>query len=317
MQKKFPIASWRDVIFILGFVVALSGVLNSGLCLLLGVVLALADCNPYTAWSKKMTKPLLAYAIVALGFGMNLGVVGRAGLNGVVNTLIGLSLTLSFGYLVGRFLKINSVVSLLISVGTAICGGSAIAAVSSAIHAKDDETSVSLGIVFVLNAVALLIFPAIGHYFHLTQEQFGMWSALAIHDTSSVVGATSQYGLQALQIGTTVKLTRALWIIPVTLVLGRFWNQDASRPTSRPPFPNFIFGFLAASALVTLVPSLEGIGHGIENAGRHLLAATLFLIGANLSRKTLQTLGVNPLIMGFVLWIVVATTCLTCIMWLS
>ena len=203
--------------------------------------------------------------------------------------------------------------SLLITVGTAICGGSAIAAVAPVIRAKSEEVSVSLGIVFLLNALALFIFPAIGHHFHLSESQFGLWSALAIHDTSSVVGANLQYGPHALEVGTTVKLARALWIVPVTLIIGfltRTQNQTGEGVAGKPKRPWFILGFVLISALVTWVPSLQAAGHQVEMIARRLLVLTLFIIGSNLSRKSLKAVGLKPLFQGLLLWMIVGATTL-------
>ena len=291
-----------------GFVLALTPWLTSAWALALGAAIALTCGNPYIDYTRKWIKPLLSTAIVGLGAGMNLLVIARAGMNGVVFTVISLALTMLVGYWVGRLLKTPSTISVLLNVGTAICGGSAIAAVSSAIRAPDDETSVSLAVIFVLNAVGLLLFPPLGHFFGLDQAQFGLWAALAIHDTSSVVGATMQYGSQALEVGTTVKLVRALWIVPVTLLIGRFFvhalQKDGQK--SAPQYPWFILGFLGAAALVTWLPQLESLGQGVAGVSRHVMTATLFLIGTGMTQKTLKKVGLNPLIHGVLLWALVA-----------
>jgi uncharacterized integral membrane protein (TIGR00698 family) len=273
----------------------------------MGVALAVIVGHPYLPYTRKLTKPLLAYSIVGLGAGMDLAVIGRAGLNGLLFTAVALSLTLLIGWWIGRLLRTSPDTAKLINVGTAICGGSAIAAVSSAIHAEDDETSIALGIVFILNACALLIFPLLGHAMHLTQTEFGLWCALAIHDTSSVVGATMQYGLRALQVGTTVKLVRALWIIPVTLIFAKLFSDRNSQTSARRrQYPWFILGFILTSAIVTWRPELQPVGHVVERFAKQMLVATLFLIGSSLTRATLQKVGLRPLIHGVLLWLIVA-----------
>ncbi len=294
------------VLIPLGFLISLLPQVSSAIALLMGAAITLVFGNPWLAETKKYTRPLLSASIVGLGAGMNLLVVAKVGINGIGYTLVGLSATLLVGWLLGKLLKTSRDLSLLINVGTAICGGSAIAAVSSTIRARSVDTTIALSIVFLLNAVALLIFPSIGHYFSLTQEQFGLWSALAIHDTSSVVGATLQYGEKALEVGTTVKLVRALWIIPVTLMIGRFFRSSENKGSS-PKFPLFILGFLAVSALVTWIPELTDAAKWIEFLSKRVLVATLFLIGAGLTRAALKEVGPKPLAQGILLWLIVAT----------
>jgi uncharacterized integral membrane protein (TIGR00698 family) len=289
-----------------GAVIALMPFTSSALSLLLGVILALTCGNPYFTQTRKLVRPLLSWSIVGLGAGMNLMVVGRAGMNGIMFTILSLSFTLALGWVIGKLLNTSRDTSTLINVGTAICGGSAIAAISSAIHADDNDSSVALGIVFILNACALLVFPPIGHALDLTQIQFGLWSALAIHDTSSVVGASLQYGAQALEVGTTVKLVRALWIIPLTLVFAKMYAiRNKSSANTKQKYPWFILGFLGAAALVTWFPALQDIGHKVEWLGRHLLILTLFFIGTGLTRATLQKVGLRALAQGVLLWICV------------
>jgi uncharacterized integral membrane protein (TIGR00698 family) len=193
-----------------------------------------------------------------------------------------------------------------VNVGTAICGGSAIAAVSAAVRAKEHETSVALGVVFTLNAIALALFPYLGHMLSLDQHQFGLWSAMAIHDTSSVVGATLQYGAQALEVGTTVKLARALWIVPVTIGIAFAHKSESGEQKTKRQYPWFILGFVATSALVTFNPALHDLGQIVESCGRHIFVATLFLIGLSISMKTLKQVGVRPFILGITLWAIVA-----------
>ena len=200
----------------------------SPLALALGVACALTLGNPFADLTKKLTPKLLTYCVVGLGAGMNLKVVADVGVQGIAYTITGITLTLGLGYFIGKWLNAESETSLLISVGTAICGGSAIAAVAPVIRARPQAMSVALGTVFLLNSAALLIFPLLGHHFALTQKQFGLWSALAIHDTSSVVGACLQFGADALHTGTTVKLARALWIVPVAIGIGFLFTKEAN-----------------------------------------------------------------------------------------
>lgn len=281
---------------------------SPGLALLLGILLALTLGNPYAFSTARLVTPLLQISVIGLGAGMNLIEVGHAGVHGFFYTVIGISLTMTVGLALGRFLKTERDTSLLVTVGTAICGGSAIAAIAPAIRAKSHEVSVALATVFFLNAVALFIFPWIGHHFSLSQSQFGVWSALAIHDTSSVVGAAMQYGARALEIATTIKLTRALWIVPVTLGVGLVWNRgNPDAPAGKARRPWFILGFLAAAALVTWIPALKPVGHIVFAGAQRSLVVTLFLIGSGLSRTALQMVGRRPLIQGFLLWVLMGS----------
>lgn len=271
------------------------------LALALGLALALTAGNPFRAQTARATRVLLQASVVGLGFGMNLQNVlaaGRTGFGFTVATIVG---TLAAGYAIGRAMRMTPGTAHLIASGTAICGGSAIAAVGPVIDATDEEMSVSLGTVFVLNAVALFVFPAIGAALGLTQTQFGVWSAIAIHDTSSVVGAASAFGAEALQIATTVKLTRALWIIP--LAIG---TAFAFRRRSRVAVPWFIGFFLLASVIRTYVPAPETVWEAIVQLARIGLTVTLFLIGASLSRQSLRTVGARPLLLGLILWVLIS-----------
>jgi len=283
---------------------------SSAWALAFGVLLALTVGNPISESTKSLAPQLLSYSIIGLGAGMNLITVGRAGLAGLGYTVVSITLTLILGILLGRALKTERETSLLISVGTAICGGSAIAAIAPVIKAKSHSMTVALGTVFMLNAVALIVFPVIGHYFELTQHQFGVWSALAIHDTSSVVGAGLQYGAEALEVGTTVKLARALWIVPLTIGFGFINKHSDSSDGAKAKRPWFIIGFLLMAALVTWLPELKAAGQWVELVARRGLVLTLFLIGANLSRATLKQVGVKPFFQGFGLWVIVLVTTL-------
>ncbi len=278
---------------------------SPGVALMVGIALALTFGNPYPLTTARVITPLLQISVVGLGAGMNLVEVGRAGVHGFFYTVIGITVTISLGLAMGWLLRTERNTSLLVTVGTAICGGSAIAAVAPAIRAKSHEVSVALATVFFLNAVALFIFPPLGHHFGLGQMQFGVWSALAIHDTSSVVGAAMQYGARALEIATTIKLTRALWIVPVTLVIGMVWNRGSDeKGAGKAKRPWFILGFLAAAAIVTWIPALKPAGHDVFVGAQRSLVVTLFLIGSGLSRQALQLVGRQPLIQGFLLWVI-------------
>lgn len=296
------------VLFPLGIAACLLGVLSSAAALVAGVLLGVLLGNPFLARTRTLTSRLLALSVMGLGAGMDLRVVGRVGLHGIGYTIVGIAFALSVGLLLGRLFRTERDTSILLSAGTAICGGSAIAALAPVLRAEQHEVSVALGVVFLLNAVALLVFPPVGHLLGLSQTQFGLWSALAIHDTSSVVGAALQYGRQALEVGTTVKLARALWIVPLTFAVGAVVARGAKeRPGQSPRRPWFILGFLLAAALATFVPVLHPAAGLVSEAARRMLVATLFLIGANLTRDTLRMVGFRPLVQGLCLWAAVGT----------
>lgn len=282
-----------------------TGILSPPLALLAGLAFGLSFAHPYAADSRSLSKFLLQASVVCMGFGMNLQQVLRTGRSGVVYTAVGITFALTTGLLLGHLFEVKRKSSALISVGTAICGGSAIAAVAPILQADQEETAVSLGTVFILNSIALLIFPAIGRLLHLSEQQFGLWSALAIHDTSSVVGAASHYGPSALVVGITVKLTRALWIIPVALGVA-----IVNRSKNRIQWPYFILLFCLATVLSTYLPALAGFSSTMSNLGKLGLTATLFLIGTSISRPALKQVGVRPLLQGVLLWIIVAVSSL-------
>jgi len=278
------------------------------LALVLGIVFGLTLRHPFLASSRSASRVLLQFSVVALGFGMKLQQVLRAGREGFIYTAIGISFALAAGMFLGKVLKVKTTPAFLISAGTAICGGSAVAAVGPIAHADDHEMSVALGTVFILNSVALLTFPAIGAALHLTQPQFGLWAALAIHDTSSVVGAAAKFGAEALAIATTVKLARALWIVPLCLATAAVKHSRA-----RIQWPWFIGFFVLAAIANSYVPRGAPAFASIYALGRIGLTATLFLIGTGVSLATLKEVGVKPMIQGVVLWIVVAITSLAMI----
>ncbi len=278
--------SRQKSVFIILIFVCLTPWVSPPIALVLGLFAALTFGNPFPEQTGKATKILLQTSVVLLGFGMNLTSVIKAGKDGILFTIVTIFGTLAVGYLVGKLLKVEDEISALISAGTAICGGSAIAAVAPAIDAKSEQISVSLGTVFILNSVALILFPIIGHALNLSQNQFGIWSAIAIHDTSSVVGAAQSYGAEALAIATTVKLARALWIAPVALLFSFIYRSKKAKIA----IPYFIFFFLLATLIRTYMPGEfpSSVFDSLVNLAKAGLTVTLFLIGASLSRETLK-----------------------------
>jgi uncharacterized integral membrane protein (TIGR00698 family) len=300
--------SWQKIVFFLLIIACLTPLVSPPIALALGLILSLTIGNPFSRQTTKITPILLRVSVILLGFGMNLTAVIKAGKEGVLFTIATIFGTLILGYFVGKLLKINGKASNLISAGTAICGGSAIAAVAPAIRADSDETSVSLGTIFILNSVALFTFPIVGHLLGLTEHQFGIWSAIAIHDTSSVVGASAKYGNEALQIATTVKLARALWIAPVALMFAFLYRPKHGETNLKQIIPWFIFLFLLATIIRTYAPVQipPSLFDGIVNLAKAGLTITLFLIGASLSFEVLKKVGVKPLIQGVLLWIIIS-----------
>ncbi len=296
------------ILFVLFLVFSLTPWASPPIALVLGLALGLTLGNPFIKQTRETTKWLLQASVVGLGFGMNLYEVIRAGRSGFLYTAIGIAFALALGMLLTSVLKVERTAGFLIAAGTAICGGSAIAAVGPVAGANEDEMSVALGTVFILNSIALLIFPAIGVAMHLSQSQFGLWAALAIHDTSSVVGAAAKYGAVALAIGTTVKLARALWIVPLTLGTAAVKRSRGSATGAKIQWPWFIALFVLAAVLNSIVPSGSSVFHALYAAGKVGLTATLFLIGCGVSRATLTEVGARPLIQGVLLWIAVAVT---------
>lgn len=281
-----------------------------------GLAFALLCGQAYPKFNKKMSKYLLQYSVVGLGFGMNLEASLASGREGMAFTVISVVGTLLIGWLIGtKFLKVNRDTSYLISSGTAICGGSAIAAVGSVLKAKDSDMSVALGTIFILNAIALFIFPPIGHALGMDEQQFGMWAAIAIHDTSSVVGAGAAYGEKALEVATTIKLTRALWIIPLALFTSVIFNRKGGKIT----IPWFILFFVLAMVVNTYLLSTTevgaAIGSTVNSLARQSLTVTLFFIGASLSRDVIKQVGIKPMIQGVLLWIVISVATLFYILW--
>jgi uncharacterized integral membrane protein (TIGR00698 family) len=290
------------LIFIAVFGIAASGIISPPIALLAGLIYGLVFTHPFQDQSRWGARFLLQASVVALGFGMNLHEIIYAGKSGFVYTAIGITTALLLGLALGAMMRVDGKASFLISAGTAICGGSAIAAVGPIAGASDEEMAVSLGTIFVLNSIALFVFPWIGNSLHLSETQFGLWAALAIHDTSSVVGATAKYGPTALAVGTTIKLARALWIVPLSIATALWMKSKA-----RIQWPWFILFFILAAIANTFSPRMSGTFAVLNHIGRLGLTATLFLIGTNLTKETLKKVGVWPLFQGFVLWIIVGT----------
>ena len=296
----------REVIFVLAVVFCLSPLVSPPIALLMGLIIAQFIGHPYLHLNHKATHILLQVSVVGLGFGMNVTSALKAGKEGILFTIVSIIGTLVIGFFMGKFLKIEKKTSYLISTGTASCGGSAIAAISPVIKAEEKQISVALGTIFILNSAALFLFPFIGHQLNLSQSQFGMWCAIAIHDTSSVVGAASKYGPQALEIATTVKLARALWIIPVAF-LSTFIFKNKN---SKIKIPYFIGLFVLAMIANTYIPFVQQYNHYLTNIAKAGLTLTLFLIGCGLNRKTISSVGFKPLIQGVILWVIIATAAL-------
>lgn len=291
--------TYNKPLFIILFLIALTPFITPAVALFMGLAFALLAGQPYPTFSKKTSKYLLQFSVVGLGFGMNLFDSLQSGKEGMLFTIVSVFTVLFSGVFLGRKLMINRKTAYLISAGTAICGGSAIAAVAPVVKANDNEMSMSLGTIFILNAIALFIFPPIGRLLEMTQEQFGMWAAIAIHDTSSVVGAGAAYGEKALEIATMVKLTRALWIVPVTIVTMLLFKQKGAKLS----LPWFIFFFVLAMIANTFLPIPTEVSSLIVWLAKKGLTVTLFLIGAGLSRSVIKQVGIRPMIQGIILWI--------------
>lgn len=296
-------------VFFIGLVLAASGLVSPPIALAGGLVYGFSFVHPFHLEAKKLSKLLLQASVVGLGFGMDLQQVMQAGRSGFIYTAGSISIALLLGWGLGRVLAVKQRISYLISAGTAICGGSAIAAVAPITNASQEEIGVSLGTVFVLNSVALLTFPVIGTVLHMTQTQFGLWSALAIHDVSSVVGATAKYGAVALAVGTTVKLARALWIVPLSV-----GTAVANKSKAGIQWPWFILFFCLAAIANSYVHTFQLAYPVLKHLGVIGLTVTLYLIGTGLSMKTLREVGVRPFLQGVLLWIFVAVGSLTLIL---
>jgi uncharacterized integral membrane protein (TIGR00698 family) len=296
-------------LFFAGIILAASGFVSPPFALLGGLIYGLTLVHPFHVESKSLSKFLLQASVVALGFGMNLHEVLRAGQSGFVYTALSITCAMLLGLGLGYLIHVQQKPSFLISAGTAICGGSAIAAVGPIAEANEEEMAVSLGTVFILNSVALFLFPVIGLALHMSQTQFGLWAALAIHDTSSVVGATAKYGAAALAVGTTIKLARALWIVPLSVATAIFLKSKA-----KIQWPWFILFFCLAALLNTLLPTYSGTFGAMSHLGKIGLTVTLFLIGTGLNKQTLAKVGVRPLLQGLILWVIVGSSTLALIL---
>lgn len=305
---------YRKVVFLLAAGFCLTPWASPPIALMLGIFLALTHENPFHRISRPAAKYLLEASVIMLGFGMNLAVVLKAGASGALFAVGSITATFILGYFLGKWLKIPIKASALISGGTAICGGSAIAAVSSVINAAESEISVAMGTVFVLNAVALFVFPPLGHALHLTQAQFGTWSGVAIHDISSVVGAASHYGQSALYTATAVKLSRALWIVPISAAASYIFQRQQAKSgesvSHKPQVPWFIGLFILASVVRTFIPEVASWSPVVTHISEVGLTLTLFLIGAGLSQRMLKAVGWKPMLQGVMLWIFISATSL-------
>ena len=280
--------------------------------LFVGLAFALLCGQSYPTFNKNVSKKLLQYSVIGLGFGMNLQASLASGKEGMLFTIISVVGTLLIGMFIGcKVLKLNRNTSYLISSGTAICGGSAIAAVGPIIKAKDTDMSMALATVFILNAIGLFLFPILGHWLGLSQQEFGTWAAIAIHDTSSVVGAGAAYGEEALQVATTIKLTRALWIIPLALVTSVIFRSEGKKIS----VPWFILFFIVAMLINTyLLADYPEIGKFIAGIARKGLIITMFFIGASLSVDVIKSVGIRPLLQGVLLWIIISAASLAYIL---
>jgi len=288
-------------VFFIGLILAASGLVSPPIALAGGLIYGFSFVHPFHLEAKQLSKLLLQASVVGLGFGMDLQQVMQAGRSGFIYTAGSISIALLLGWGLGRLLRVRQRISYLISAGTAICGGSAIAAIAPITNASQEEIAVSLGTVFVLNSIALLTFPAIGTALHMSQSEFGLWSALAIHDISSVVGATAKYGAVALAVGTTVKLARALWIVPLSV-----GTALANKSNARIQWPSFILFFCIATVANTYAHIFHPAYPVLKHLGVIGLTVTLYLIGTGLSMKTLREVGVRPFLQGILLWLFVA-----------
>ncbi|OIP83032.1 MAG: hypothetical protein AUK44_06200 [Porphyromonadaceae bacterium CG2_30_38_12] len=304
---NLKLKQYSAVIYLLLAFLCLTPFVAAPLALFLGLLFALTLGIPFPAFNSKVSKYLLQISVVGLGFGMNLQDALKAGSDGIIFTLFSVVSIMFFGLLIGKWIGMSKTPSYLIASGTAICGGSAIAAVGPIAKANESEMSVSLATIFVLNAVALFVFPVLGHWLHLTQHQFGLWAAIAIHDTSSVVGASATYGEEALKVATTVKLARALWIIPLSFFTSIYFKSRGDKIV----IPWFILFFIIAMILNTYLNLPAIFTHNIVSVSRQSLTLTLFFIGAGLSGTTIKSVGIKPLLLGIILWFFIATISLT------
>ncbi len=301
-MNKMTLHKLKPILYILLSLVCLLSIISPPVALLLGLIYALTIGNPFPNFNKKVSKYLLQFSVVGLGFGMNLLDSVKSGSDGMLFTLFSVVSVMFLGIMIGKWFKVSQISSYLIASGTAICGGSAIAAVGTIAKATDSEMSISLATIFILNALALFLFPVLGHWLDMTQQQFGLWAAIAIHDTSSVVGAGAVYGEEALKIATTVKLTRALWIIPLSIFTSFYFKSKDHKVF----IPWFILFFIIAMVLNTYLSIPEIVTQNIVSLAKQGLKLTLFFIGAGLSRHVIKSVGVKPMILGVLLWFFIA-----------
>lgn len=310
LLSNAPQSTLSKVLYVAVILCCFLPFVTAPMALLAGLLFALLVGQPFPKFNKKASKYLLQAAVVGLGFGMNLHESLATGKDGMMFTILTVSGTMMIGWFIGRKLKLDSKTSYLISAGTAICGGSAIAAVGPVIKANDGQLSVALGIVFILNAIALFLFPVLGNLLNMSQHEFGLWSAIAIHDTSSVVGAASTYGQEALSVATTVKLTRALWIIPLAFVSSLIFKQGSGKMY----LPWFILLFVVAMVLNTYTPLPDVLTDGIVTVSKRLLTVTLFFIGASLSWQVIRSVGLKAIVLGVLVWLVIGVSSLLVIL---
>lgn len=296
----------EKLIFFLAAALCLTPLISPPVALLMGIVLVQFVRHPFIKSNQKYTSLLLQISIVGLGFGMNITEASKAGKDGFIFTIVSISATLLIGLLLAKLFKIEKKTSYLISSGTAICGGSAIAAIAPIIQAEEKQISVALGIVFILNSIALFVFPYFGEILHLSQSQFGLWCAIAIHDTSSVVGAAGKFGEASLEIATTVKLTRALWIIPLAFLTTLVFKHKGKKVK----IPYFIALYFIAMVLNTYIPFVQSFSHYISSFAKTGLTLTLFLIGSGINRNVIKSVGIRPFILGLVLWVIISLSSL-------
>ena len=306
-------ATLQQLIFVALLLFCTTIFVSPPIALVLGLIVANLFGHPFLELNHKATNYLLQFSVVGLGFGMNVHSAVSAGKEGFLFTVASIVSTLILGTFLGKLFKTDTKTSHLISCGTAICGGSAIAAIAPVIKSNEKQTSVALGVIFILNSVALFLFPAVGHWLDLTQKEFGLWCAIAIHDTSSVVGAASKFGPEALQIATTVKLARALWIIPVALITAFIFKNKSGKIK----IPYFIGLFILAMIAKTYLPQMESVAPHLVSVSKIGLTITLFLIGAGLNRNVLKSVGLKPLAQGVLLWTFIAIATLISIIYLK
>lgn len=306
-------ATLQQLIFVVLLLFCTTIFVSPPIALVLGLIVANLFGHPFLELNHKATNYLLQFSVVGLGFGMNVHSAVAAGKEGFLFTVLSIFSTLILGTFLGKWFKTEKKTTHLISCGTAICGGSAIAAISPIIKSDEKQTSVALGVIFILNSVALFLFPAVGHWLDLSQKEFGLWCAIAIHDTSSVVGAASKFGPEALQIATTVKLARALWIIPVALITAFFFKNKSGKIK----IPYFIGFFIVAMIANTYLPQISIFVPYLISVAKIGLTVTLFLIGAGLNRTVLKSVGFKPLSQGILLWTFIAIATLISIIYLK